>query len=393
MRTAYIDCSAGAAGDMLLGALVDAGAAQEDVRHALDSLDLQGWDLRFEEAERAGLGALHAIVEVTRDHSPRGYGDIVGLIEKAQLDPATAALSHKAFAVLAHAEARVHGIPVDQVHFHETGAVDAIIDIVGCCAAVTSLAFETIIVSAIATGAGTVRAAHGELPLPAPAVVEILRGTNATLFGRGTRELVTPTGAALLVAMASRFGDMPPMRIEAVGSGAGTANLEFPNIVRVIAGTSVPETAQPTSEVLVETNLDDMSPELLPHVIETLLGAGAQDAWITPIVMKKGRPAFTVAALCDRSLEETIVGVLFRETTTLGTRTTSVAKRALAREWVDTEIAGATVRVKVGHYDGEVATLAPEHEDALAVARTSGLPLKQVYSAATEEARRKLAAR
>ena len=378
---------------MLLGAFVDAGAAQEDVLSALDALQLQGWDLRFEEAERAGLRALRAVVDVGPDDTPRRYEDIVTLIENAPLDPGTKGLAKKAFATLAHAEARVHGIPVDRVHFHETGALDAIVDVVGCCAAVTSMGLETITASAIATGMGTVRAEHGELPLPAPAVTEILRETDATLFGRGTRELVTPTGAALLVAIATGFGDMPPMNIEAVGSGAGAADLDFPNAVRVILGTLADERPPPTSEVLVETNIDDMSPELFPHVIETLVEAGAQDAWVTPIVMKKGRPAFTLSVLCAADLEEQMAEVLFRETTTLGTRSSAVAKRAIEREWIGTDVAGLTVRVKVGHYNGQVATLAPEHDDALAAARASGLPLKQVYAVASEAARRKLSSR
>ena len=390
MRIAYIDCSAGAAGDMLLAALVDAGASRDGIEQALASLDVEGWKLSFEEVTRHGLRALRANVE-TSEAAPRQYQDIVALIEGAHLDEQIAALALEAFEVLARAEGRVHGIDPARVHFHEVGALDAIVDIVGCCAALASLHLERVVVSPIATGTGTVSSGHGELPLPAPAVTEILRDTGASVYGRSRQELITPTGAALLVALASDFADMPPLHIEAVGTGAGSADLEFPNVLRVIVGVSAAEPTRPENEVLVETNIDDMSPELFPHVIAKLIEAGAQDAWVTPIVMKKGRPAFTVSVLCARDLEEGVVDILFRETTTLGTRITSVSKRAVAREWVDTKVAGATVRVKVGRYDGAIATLAPEHDDAVAAAAATGLPLKQVYADASQEAKRALA--
>ena len=384
MKVAYIECSTGAAGDMLLAALLDAGASEATVRNALESLSLEGWSLSFEETRRSGIRAHRAVVSTSDTTTSRTYTDIVALLDESTLGSATKRRALHAFEILGRAEAAVHGIDIDRVHFHEVGAVDAIVDIVGSCAALDSLAVDRVIVSPVATGTGSISSAHGTLPLPAPAVLEIFSGTKASLFERGKQELITPTGAALLVAVADDFAPLPHMSIDAIGYGAGSAELDFPNVVRVLIGTSFADEA-PTEVVLVETNIDDMSPELLPHVVERLLSQGAQDAWITPIIMKKGRPAFTLSVLCTTELEEEISDVIFRETTTLGTRTTRASKRALKREWVDTEVAGHRVRVKIGRRRDEITTVAPEHDDAVAAAEASGLPLKQIYERAVEQ--------
>ncbi|MDQ4143316.1 MAG: nickel pincer cofactor biosynthesis protein LarC [Actinomycetota bacterium] len=387
MKIAFVDCSAGAAGDMLLGALIDAGASETEVRAALDSLSVGGWELNFEKTTRRGISATRAVVSIANENRSRHLRDIVAVLEDSELDPSVRKRAHHTFDLLAHAEARVHGVQIEEVHFHEVGALDALVDIVGVSAALESLHLEHIVVSPIATGTGTVRSAHGELPLPAPAVSEILAGTGASLFARGKRELVTPTGAALLVAAADEFGNLPHMSIESIGHGAGSADLEFPNIVRLLVGTQTEARTQTTEQaLLIEANIDDMSPEMIPHVISKLLDSGAQDAWITPIVMKKGRPAYTLSVLCPPELGDRLTDLVFQETTTLGIRTIPATKRPLEREWVETEVAGSPVRVKVGRLDGRITTVAPEHDDAVAAAETSGLPLKEVYAKALRQA-------
>jgi uncharacterized protein (TIGR00299 family) protein len=292
----------------------------------------------------------------------------------------------RAFDILARAEARVHGVPLEQVHFHEVGAHDAIVDIVGSAAALESLAPDEVITSSIPTGRGFVDSAGGTLPVPAPAVTEILRG--ATLYERGDAELVTPTGAALLAAFTDRFDAMPPLELEATGYGAGKHDTgREPNVLRVLVGRVVEPALTAPTAILIETNIDDMSPELLPYVIDSLLVAGAQDAWLTSIVMKKGRPAFTLSVLVGRAEIDRVLDVVYRETTTLGVRVREVAKDELAREWIEVSVSGQPVRVKVGRWGGEIVTLAPEYDDAARTARATGLPVKEVYAEATRLAR------
>lgn len=393
MRAAYIDCTSGAAGDMLLGAFVDAGAPEQEVKDALDSLHLEGWALYFERVTRSGLAATKANVIITRGRR-RSYEEIVQLIENSDLGARPKARSLTTFECLAMAEARVHGTDISGVHFHEVGSEDAIVDIVGCSVAIESLALDRIAVSPIATGTGTVPTEHGEFPLPAPAVTEILNRRGATLFGRGNDELITPTGAAILATAADEFGSLPAMTVDGIGYGAGDADREWPNVVRVMVGKAVPDIAsEPHRALIIEANIDDMSPELLPHAVTRLLAGGAQDAWVTPIVMKKGRPAFTLSALCSAEDEARIVDVFFKETTTLGLRTSQVDKHVLEREWVEATVEGLNVRVKVGRSNGLVTTVAPEHDDALGVATELGIPLREVYARAEEAARRLIPAR
>jgi uncharacterized protein (TIGR00299 family) protein len=266
------------------------------------------------------------------------------------------------------------------VHFHEVGAVDALVDIVGSCAALESLDVDTVVCSPIPTGRGFVQSQHGPLPLPAPAVVEILHG--APMFERGDVETITPTGAALLQAFASEFGPMPGLKIEASGYGAGARDLDIPNVLRVVVGEETPARIDSPNALILEANLDDMTPELVPYVIDSLLEAGAHDAWATPIVMKKGRPAVTIAALCDPTHKWHLMEILYRETTTLGIRLSPLSKDVIERRWVKVEVEGRPVRIKLGVKSGDVVTAAVEHDDARSVARATGLPLKQVYASA-----------
>ncbi|MGH2754121.1 MAG: nickel pincer cofactor biosynthesis protein LarC [Actinomycetota bacterium] len=376
MKVLYFDCFSGAAGDMILGALIDAGAAEDEVRRALAALDVTDWDLRLETVSRAGLRATKATVTVSPGPPARSHREIRDIIERAPLPSGIRQRALETFRMLAEAEARVHGSAAADVHLHEAGAVDAIVDIVGSAAALEQLNARLVITSPIATGRGLVNSAHGPIPVPAPAVTELLAG--ATLVERGTNELVTPTGAAILAAATDRFGSMPAMTLASVGYGAGERDLEIPNVLRVLVGEANEEGASRTG-LVIECNLDDMSPELVPYVIERLMAAGAQDAWTTPIVMKKGRPALTLAVLTSPDAMDALLHVLFTETTTLGLRIAPVEKRELEREWLQVDVEGYAVRVKLGRMEGRVTTAAPEYEDALKVARLTSLPLKEVY--------------
>ncbi|HYO61113.1 MAG TPA: nickel pincer cofactor biosynthesis protein LarC, partial [Actinomycetota bacterium] len=278
MKTLYFDCFSGAAGDMILAALLDAGASEEAVRAALDALPLEGFSLEVRTVTRASLRATKADVVVTGGHEHRGPREIAALLRAAALPEGARDRALRTFDLLTAAEAKVHGIPAEDVHFHEVGAVDAIVDVVGCAAALESLAPDRVVASPIATGRGIVPSAHGPLPVPAPAVVELLRGVPVE--ERGTDELVTPTGAAVLREAVDEFGPMPPMTVSAAGYGAGTRDSALPNVVRALVGEGASETPR-TTLLQVEANVDDMSPELLPHALESLLAAGAVDAWVT----------------------------------------------------------------------------------------------------------------
>jgi uncharacterized protein (TIGR00299 family) protein len=379
VRVLYLDCSAGAAGDMILGALLDAGAPLDYVRAQLDALQLPGWELRTETVTRAGLRATQLRVEISDGAPDRNHADIERLLRNAPLDDDVKELSLRTFDALAGAEARVHNTTKEHVHFHEVGALDSIVDTVGACAAFHALRPERTMSSVIAVGSGTVDTQHGVMPVPVPAVTELLVGVP--IVGRGSSETVTPTGAALLVTLCDSFGEMPPMTLEATGYGAGSRDTEHPNVVRVLIGTAL-ERHVDDRALLAETNIDDMNPELVPYVIEMLIAAGAQDAWAVPAVMKKGRLATTLSVLFDNVDEDRILDILYRETTTLGVRITSVRKDVLAREWVETEVQGHIVRVKLGKRGDVVVTAAPEYEDAAAAARATGMPLKEIYARA-----------
>ncbi|MDQ3982879.1 MAG: nickel pincer cofactor biosynthesis protein LarC [Actinomycetota bacterium] len=383
MRTLYFDCFSGAAGDMILGALLDAGASEADVSRALDALALPGCSVEVRTVTRASLRATKVDVVVTGEQERRGPDDIARLLRDAPLSERVKDRAQRTFELLADAEAKVHGIARERVHFHEVGAVDAIVDVVACSAAIESLSPERIVSSPVTTGRGMTDSAHGPLPVPAPAVVELLRGVP--VHERGTDELVTPTGAAILRASVHEFGPMPPLTIESVGYGAGSRESAVPNVVRVLVG----ETAAAPEATLtqIEANVDDMSPELLPHALESLLAAGAVDAWIAPVLMKKGRPGFVLSALAGAADRDRVVDTFLRETTTFGVRMHEVAREVLDRSWVEVEVEGHSLRVKVGRRGGEVTSAAPEFEDARRVAKATGMPLKDVYAAAMTAAR------
>ncbi len=386
--TAWFHCFSGIAGDMALGSLIDAGADVSEVRAMLDRLPMAGWSMEVSPVMRGGIGATKVDVMVAETAVVRTYAHITGLVDEARLPERVRNRAQATFAALADAEGHLHRRPAAQVHFHEVGGVDAIIDVVGTCAALEVLGIDTVWSSPVANGMGMVRSAHGMLPVPAPAVVELLRG--APTYARDIPyELTTPTGAALLAATVTGWGPMPPIQVMAAGFGAGTRDLEgLPNLVQVVLGEVTaeararPEPGQPVT--LLEVNVDDATGETLAHTIAALLAAGAHDAWVTPIVMKKGRPAHTVSALVDPSLADQVAAVMVAETGSLGLRGHTLERWPAARVSGQVDVGGVPVRVKVGA--GRVKV---EHDDAARAARHTGLPLREVVSRAEEAWRRR----
>ena len=369
-RLLYIDCIGGVAGDMLLGALLDAGADIEAVREGLGRLGIEDLALETEPAVRHGIAATRAIVS-GRDEQPHRTWRTIRELDMPEL-------AQEAFRRLAIAEGRIHGIAPEQVHFHEVGAVDAIGEVVGVALALESLGIEKVICSPLPVGRGFVTAAHGRLPLPAPATLTLLEG--APIHGVDIpMELVTPTGAALVASLATSFGAIPAMTVEGSGYGAGTRDLEqLPNVVRVIFGSN----ARTGGVKLIEANLDDFLPELAPDAAEAAFAAGALDVWTTPIQMKRGRPAFTLSALARPADERAVAEALLRETSTLGVRIAHLDRIELDRESFTVEVNGERVRVKVGKLDGRIVNLAPEHADCERAAHVSGEPVKVVWAKA-----------
>ena len=396
-RTAWFHCFAGTAGDMTMAALVDAGADPVEIAEIVGRLDLDGYALTFENVMRCGIAATQAhVVTVDHDHDhdhdehrhDRCYRAIRDLIDAAELPERVRDRAQRTFAMLADVEGAMHRMPADEVEFHEVGSVDAIVDIVGACAALESLGIERIVCSSITVGEGTVLAAHGQLPNPAPAVTELLARRNAPSRGIDDRkELATPTGVALMCALADEFGPMPAFNVSSVGYGAGSADIAGrPNVVQVVIGdassqSDMPEPGQPVQ--LVETNVDDATGEVIAHTIAALIAAGAHDAWATPIVMKKGRPAYTLHALCDPSAAALIGSLLLRETGSLGLRGTELRRWPQHRSERQVTIDGHTIRAKVA-----LGRVKVEYDDAAAAAAALGRPLRDVLAEATALAER-----
>ncbi|HYJ67994.1 MAG TPA: nickel pincer cofactor biosynthesis protein LarC [Nocardioidaceae bacterium] len=375
----WLDCSSGASGDMLLGALVDAGVPIETLDAAVQAIAPEPIRLHAESVTRAGLAATQVRVDAADSTTHRGLGDIQDLLSAAPLDDPVRDRARGVFERLAEAEAAVHGTTTDAIHFHEVGALDAIADVVGVCAGMAHLGLETLTCSTIAVGGGSVEAAHGRLPVPPPAVAALLREAPS-VGGPVDRELCTPTGAALVTTWADGYGAQPAMRVAAIGVGAGGRDLPgHPNVVRLLVGEAV-VTDDRHTQLLLETNVDDLDPRLWPAVLDRLLGVGAADAWLTPILMKKGRPAHTLSVLTDATHRSAILDVVFAETTTIGLRERSVGKVALEREIRTIEVDGEPVRVKIARHDGVVVNAQPEYDDVAAAAAALGRPVKTVLA-------------
>ena len=389
MRTAWFDASSGASGDMVLGALIGAGVPVEVIARAVDAVSPEPVALSVEQVDRHGFAATRCHVRVADSTVARDWTTIRALITSAGLEDRARELALAIFGRLAEAEATVHGRAVDDVHFHEVGALDSIADIVGAAAGFAHLGLTWISCSPIALGGGSVATEHGRLPVPVPAVGELLRGLP-TYGGPLDRELTTPTGAAILAVLVDEFGVQPPMRTQEIGLGAGGADPDgHANVLRLFVGDGldVDVAAGGTAAVVLEANVDDLDPRLWPEVISALLAAGASDAWLTPILMKKGRPAHTLHALVAADAAGAVRREIFRQTSTIGLREQTFAKVALDRSFVAVEIDGHTVAVKLAHLDGELMNVQPEFEDVAATARALGLPVKDVLARATALAR------
>ena len=390
MRIAYLDCLSGVSGDMLLGALVDAGLSPDDLRAELSKLPLQGYRLESMKTQRAGLAATQvsvALEEVEQPH--RRLPDIVTLIKKSSLPDVDKQRGSEVFQNLAEAEASVHGTQPDEVQFHEVGAVDAIIDVMGAIAGLRLLAVEQLYCSPLPAGAGWVETQHGQLPVPAPATLALLKKVGAPLRAGPDieMELVTPTGAAIVSTLA-RF-KRPAMTLGGVGYGAGGREIEDrPNVLRIWLGEA--QTSQ-TTMLLIETNIDDMSPELFGYAQERLFEAGAADVWVMPIQMKKNRPGMLLSVICSAELEDKVVDILMRETTTLGARVSEISRHEAERESLEFESSLGPAAVKVKRLPGLAPIAAPEYEICARIARERGMPLADVYRIVEAEALEHLA--
>ncbi len=383
-RVAYLDCVGGLAGDMLLAALLDAGADLERLRAVPAQLGISGVEILVERVERQGIDANHVRIDAPDDRAHRDYREIRALVETADLSPRARSRTLDAFARLAEAEGRVHGVPPDDVHFHELGALDTLVDICGAFVLLDDLDVARVECSPLPFARGLTRAAHGVLPLPPPAVLGLLEG--APLVGVDTEaELVTPTGAAIAAVAVDAWGPLPPLVLERVGYGAGTADFpDRPNIVRVVLGTQTAPATAPV--VLLETNLDDLSPELVPDAVERCFAAGALDVWTVPAQMKKGRPGIVLSALTRPGAESDVARAMLEETSALGVRVARLSRYELEREERVVEVAGGRVRIKVGLLDGRVVNVAPEHDDCAEVARATGRAVKSIWAEALARA-------
>ncbi len=386
-----MDATAGVAGDMLLAALVDAGAPLANLQGAVESVMPESIRLTSAPILRAGMRATKVYVHPTvKDQAHRTWRDIQGLLEHSDLAVPVREQVGRVFGRLAEAEARVHGVAADEVHFHEAGGWDSIADVVAVCAALDWLGVSSMSCSAVALGSGRIAASHGDLPVPVPAVLEMSAGWRVLSGGEG--ELTTPTGMALLTALSQESCDLPAMSVRAVGVGAGTADLPGrPNVVRVVLGDRTDRPGKPDDPVIMsvlETNIDDMDPRVWPTVLVSLLDAGAADAWLVPIVMKKGRPAHTLAVLTPVNRRDALRRLIFELTSTIGVREVAVTRIALDRFWIPVPVTGGQVRLKVAHRGGEVVHATPEFDDAAKVAADRSVPVRRVLEEAVAAAER-----
>jgi uncharacterized protein (TIGR00299 family) protein len=397
MKIAYFDCFAGASGDMILGSLLDAGLELEALKTELSKIPVHGYSIHGRKRVKKGITATkfdvelvhpekesHAHAEGDHSHGHRHLADILHILEHSTLDGDVKKKSALIFTRLAEAEAKIHGKSIQEIHFHEVGAVDAIVDIVGSVSALNLLGIEKVYASRINTGTGTVECAHGTLPVPAPATLELLKGVPVYSSGIEA-ELITPTGAAILTTLAETFGPMPGMSVDRIGYGAGFRDLPVANVLRVsigLAGSANEDVVQ-----LLETNIDDMNPQFYEHVMDSLFSAGARDVFLHPIIMNKSRPGIVLSVIVEPDRLQACTDILFRETTTLGVRISDVKKRQiLSREIRSVDTPWGPARVKIRHTAGGRQEAVPEYDDCRRIAREKGIPIREVYDAIKRQA-------
>jgi len=385
MRTAYFDCFSGISGDMTLGALVDAGVSIDDLRAELAKLSLPGYEFKIEKVNRSGIAATKAHVIIDpRSQKSRHLSDILNIIEGSSLAPTVKEKSGRIFKRMAAAEAKVHGTIPDKIHFHEVGAVDAVVDIVGSVIGLDLLGITQIITSSINVGSGTIQTAHGIFPIPAPATAELLKGIpfyqSSLQF-----ELATPTGAAIISTLSNSFGILPAMKVDRIAYGAGDKDFsDRPNVLRLMIGELAANYEEDRS-IVIETNIDDMSPQVYDYIIERLMDQGAQDVYLSPIIMKKGRPAILLSVLTDRSKADALLDIIFRETTSIGARIQEVGRKKLSREIKEVDTVYGRIGVKVSMHGNEILTVTPEYDDCRRIAEDKKVPLKEVIEEAKKQ--------
>jgi uncharacterized protein (TIGR00299 family) protein len=380
VRIAYFDCFSGISGDMTLGALVDVGVDPRAIQEAVSSLGLPG-SLTFESVRKGGMRATHARVHAPHEHVHRHWHHIEAIIDKSSLSSRQKDLARRIFLRLGEAEARVHGVELAKIHFHEVGAVDSIIDIVGSAVGLDLLGVDRFEASPVPPGKGWINAAHGRMPLPAPATAELLRGVPLA-ESLVEMELTTPTGAAILTTVVERFGPLPALTIDSIGLGAGTRDVpEQANVLRLFVGTAQLPLASDRVWVL-ETNLDDLPGEVVGYTTVKLMECGALDAFVVPIQMKKNRPAVMISVLCDESQISRLEEILFRETATLGIRRYPVSRHKLKRQDIEVQTPFGAIRGKLGWLNDRPPTFSPEYDDCAQIASAQAVPLREVYDAA-----------
>jgi uncharacterized protein (TIGR00299 family) protein len=384
MKLAYFDCFSGISGDMTLGALVDAGCEIEHLRAGLGYLQVSGWEISAEKVWKNGMAATYVRVKAEEQQKHRSLGAILQIFKDSQLTPLVRDRASAIFQKLGEAEARVHDVPLEKIHFHEVGAVDAIVDIVGACIGFQALGIERFACSPLNVGGGTAKMAHGVLPVPAPATANLLQG-KPTYSSGVQRELVTPTGAAIVATLCDSFGPQPPMTVNAIGYGAGTADLEGqPNVVRIMIGETAEKTVPGYDEeiAVIEANLDDMNPQIYGYFLEKALWAGALDVYTTPVQMKKNRPGTLLTVLCKPHDANELMSLIFAETTTFGVRSYRAQRRTLPREHVSVSTSFGDVRVKLSRVNGRILHVAPEYDDCRKLAVEKNVPLQRVINEA-----------
>ncbi|MFH1862317.1 MAG: nickel pincer cofactor biosynthesis protein LarC [bacterium] len=379
MITLFFDCYSGVSGDMILAALLDLGVDQQEWLKRLAGLSVGDFEVRLERTKRQGLSAHQIYIEVKQPQSERHLSQIREIIDSSRLSEKVKTDALAVFRCLAEAEARVHGVSVEEVHFHEVGAVDAIVDVVGVCIALEMLEVNWIYSSTVSLGSGFAQCQHGVMPLPPPATAEILRGSPVHLTGIET-ELATPTGAAILKTLADFNPPPGDLKLLKVGYGAGKKVIpQLPNVLRALLFDQGGD-LQADQALLIETNIDDMNPELYPYVIQRLLESGAMDAYLIPVIMKKGRPGIILSTLCSPQLKDILLNVIFRETSTLGLRIQRVDRLKLIRQEIQVKTPWGAIRGKESEWEGQVR-VTPEFEDCKRISLEKGVPLQQVYEA------------
>ncbi len=385
MKIAYFDCFSGASGDMILGALIDAGLSPRHLREELNKLRMPTVHIKVTRVLRGGLSGTRVIVEgQSEKRSHRHLKELLKIIDRSGLDVEIKEKSREVFERIATVEAGIHRKSVDEVHFHEVGGLDSIVDIVGAVWGIAQMGIEEIHVSKVNVGSGFVQCEHGLLPVPAPATLALMKGRP--IYSSGVeRELLTPTGAAILSTLGSEFGTIPEMKVEQIGYGAGRADLPHPNLLRLILGAKVASSGR-ERVVVVETNIDDMNPQIYDYVMERLLGMEVHEVFLTPILMKKNRPATLLTVICPPEKLPLVSEFLFRETTTLGLRWHEEERACAQREVVTLQTKHGRIRFKLARWEGKPINLSPEYEDCKKLARTQKVPLKIVFEEAKKEA-------